>query len=138
LEYSQTPPVVELLHAPAPNVDALKVVACLWLEAEEDRSNYGRTGIDVEAFEDGYLAAIITAEGKRTSSCGTHRLPCPIETTPFIALQAYAESFSGRSVSPLAVIAEQRLRTQTAPTQAVNCSLRTATTTSVGRDRSGL
>jgi len=78
-----------------------KVVA--WLKAEGDPIESGeaimvvesdKADMDVEAFEDGFLAAIITDEGE-TSEVGAPVALIAAEEADIPALQAYAASLSG-------------------------------------------
>lgn len=85
-----------------------KVVS--WLKAEGDSIEAGeaimvvesdKADMDVEAFEDGFLAAIITDEGE-TSAVGSPVALIAEEESDIPALQAYAASLSG---APAPVVA---------------------------------
>jgi len=78
-----------------------KVVS--WLKAEGDAISAGeaimvvesdKADMDVEAFEDGFLAAIITGEGE-SSAVGAPVALIATEESDIPALQAYAASLSG-------------------------------------------
>lgn len=87
-----------------------KVVS--WLKAEGDAISAGeaimvvesdKADMDVEAFEDGFLAAIITEEGE-SSAVGAPVALIAAEESDIPALQAYAASLSGAPV-PVAAAA---------------------------------
>jgi pyruvate dehydrogenase E2 component (dihydrolipoamide acetyltransferase) len=86
-----------------------KVVS--WLKAEGDAISAGeaimvvesdKADMDVEAFEDGYLAAIITGEGE-TGLVGAPVALIAQSESDIPALQAYAASLSG-SAAPVAAV----------------------------------
>lgn len=83
-----------------------KVVS--WLKAEGDAISAGeaimvvesdKADMDVEAFEDGFLAAIITGEGE-VSAVGSPVALIAENEADIPALQAYAASLSGGAVPP--------------------------------------
>jgi pyruvate dehydrogenase E2 component (dihydrolipoamide acetyltransferase) len=87
-----------------------KVVS--WLKAEGDAISAGeaimvvesdKADMDVEAFEDGFLAAIITGEGE-SSAVGAPVALIATEESDIPALQAYAASLSG-APAPVAAAA---------------------------------
>eukprot|EP00537_Pseudo-nitzschia_pungens_P018322 CAMPEP_0172401894 /NCGR_PEP_ID=MMETSP1061-20121228/52393_1 /TAXON_ID=37318 /ORGANISM="Pseudo-nitzschia pungens, Strain cf. pungens" /LENGTH=586 /DNA_ID=CAMNT_0013135695 /DNA_START=307 /DNA_END=2067 /DNA_ORIENTATION=- len=88
-----------------------KVVS--WLKAEGDEIESGeaimvvesdKADMDVEAFDDGFLAAIITGEGE-TSSVGAPVALIAANEADIPALQAYAATLSGAAPSAAAVAA---------------------------------
>jgi pyruvate dehydrogenase E2 component (dihydrolipoamide acetyltransferase) len=112
-----------------------KVVS--WLKAEGDAISAGeaimvvesdKADMDVEAFEDGYLAAIITGEGE-TGLVGAPVALIAQSESDIPALQAYAASMSG-SASPVAAVAA-------APVVAAAAAVATAPKTAVPASASG-
>lgn len=98
-----------------------KVVS--WIKAEGDQIESGeaimvvesdKADMDVEAFEDGFLAAIITDEGE-TGLVGEPVALIANEEKDIPALQAYAASLSGGGVSPAAVSATEPVAAAAAP-----------------------
>jgi len=102
-----------------------KVVA--WLKAEGDPIESGeaimvvesdKADMDVEAFEDGFLAAIITDEGE-TSAVGAPVALIAAEEGDIPALQAYAASLTGAAppaaAAPAAAAAAPRAPAAAAP-----------------------
>ena len=84
-----------------------------WLKAEGDAVSSGeaimvvesdKADMDVEAFEDGYLAAIITAEGE-ASDVGAPVAIIAAEEGDIPALQAYAATLVGGGAAPVPVAA---------------------------------
>lgn len=97
-----------------------KVVS--WLKAEGDPIESGeaimvvesdKADMDVEAFDDGFLAAIITDEGE-TSAVGSPVALIAAEEADIPALQAYAASLSG-APAPAAAAAAAAPATPAAP-----------------------
>jgi pyruvate dehydrogenase E2 component (dihydrolipoamide acetyltransferase) len=104
-----------------------KVVA--WLKAEGDPISSGeaimvvesdKADMDVEAFEDGFLAAIITGEGE-TSAVGAPVALIAAEESDIPALQAYAATLSGApaAAAPAAAAAAAAAPKAAAPKAAV-------------------
>ena len=97
-----------------------KVVS--WLKAEGDSIESGeaimvvesdKADMDVEAFDDGFLAAIITDEGE-TSSVGAPVALIAAEEADIPALKAYAASLSG-APAPVAAAAAPAVAAPAAP-----------------------
>jgi pyruvate/2-oxoglutarate dehydrogenase complex dihydrolipoamide acyltransferase (E2) component len=112
------PPNVEFSQIDMPALSSTmkegKVVS--WLKAEGDRISAGeaimvvesdKADMDVEAFEDGFLAAIITEEGD-TGAVGAPVALIAAEESDIPALKAYAASLSG---APAPVIAAAAVAT---------------------------
>lgn len=98
-----------------------KVVS--WLKAEGDPISSGeaimvvesdKADMDVEAFEDGYLAAIITGEGE-TSAVGSPVALIAAKESDIPALQAYAVTLSGAPAPAAAAPAAAAPKTAAAP-----------------------
>ena len=104
-----------------------KVVS--WLKAEGDAISAGeaimvvesdKADMDVEAFEDGYLAAIITEEGE-SSAVGAPVALIAAEESDIATLQAYAATLSG-APAPVAAAAPAAPAAASAPKPAVSAA----------------
>lgn len=113
-----------------------KVVS--WLKAEGDPISAGeaimvvesdKADMDVEAFEDGFLAAIITGEGE-TGSVGAPVALIATEEKDIPALQAYAATLSGAPIPAAPVVAASA-----AATPAVAAPKKVSTSKATSGDR---
>jgi pyruvate dehydrogenase E2 component (dihydrolipoamide acetyltransferase) len=127
LSFSQTPPLGQNTAAAAPAVSASAAPSCAfsqvdmpalsstmkegkvvsWLKAEGDKISAGeaimvvesdKADMDVEAFEEGFLAAIITGEGE-VGAVGAPVALIAQSEADIPTLQAYAASLKGMPVS---------------------------------------